>query len=279
MNLFVRSGAAALTAAALMLSIQPSQAHQQDPGFRTSAAGAGRRGPGAGSRRSGRPRRWSWESVRGALHRALRGLPRHRHGGRARAQSLRRPVGPRERRRGHRQGHRRRRAADRDDPVQGAADRPADLAARRLPEAAGRQHEAASDLRGRRGRTGDQEREADVQDRAGRAGHRDAVGARVPARRPPARDRARRQAAHHPEGQVGHRRDRDRHAQALGAPGRRLPRRRGAPAVREERLDLPGVFRAASRTTRRRLRRRRARRRRRPRDAAGEARRPPAFRR
>ena len=93
-------------------------------------------------------------------------------------------------------------------------------------------------------RTGDQEREADVQDRADRARHRDAVGPRVSARRPPARDRACRQAANHPEGQVRHRRDRDRHAQGLGAPGRRLPRRRGASAVREERLDLPGVLRA-----------------------------------
>ena len=130
-------------------------------------------------------------------------------------------------------------------PFKDAADRSADLAARRLPASTqGANAQAAPDLRGRRRRTGDQDREADVQDRGGRAGHRDAVGARVPARRPPARDRARRQAAHHSEGQVGHRRDRDRHAQALGAPGRRLSRRRGASAVREERLDLPGVFRA-----------------------------------
>ena len=91
-------------------------------------------------------------------------------------------------------------------PFKDAADRSADLAARRVSEDAGRQRQAASDLRRRRRRAGDQDRETDLQDRGRRARHRDAVGPRVPARRTPARHRARRQAAHHSEGQVGHRR-------------------------------------------------------------------------
>ena len=129
-----------------------------------------------------------------------------------------------------------------------------------------------------RGRPGDQDREADLQDRSRRARRRDAVGPGVPARRPPARHRARRQAENHSEGQGGRRRDRHRHAEAVGTPGRRVPRRRGASAVREERLDLPGVFRAgpelhAAASAAGRLRRRR------PRDAAVEARRRPASRR
>ena len=206
-------------------------------------------------------------------------MPRYRVGRRPRAQSLRRSVGPGERRRRHRQGHCRWGAADGDDSVQGTAHRSADLAARRLPQDCRRERQAASDLRRRRGRAGDQEREADLQDRGGRARHRNAVGSGVPARWPPARDRARRQAAHHPERQVGHRRDRHRHAQAVGAPGRRVPRRRGAPAIREEWLDLPGVFRAgpelhaAASAAGGRARRRLSR------DAAGEGRRRPASRR
>ena len=47
-----------------------------------------------------------------------------------------------------------------------------------------------------------------------------------------------------PEGQVGHRRDRDRHAQGLGAAGRRLFDVEVHPQYAQERLDLPGVFRA-----------------------------------
>ena len=50
MNLFVRFGGAALTAAALMLSIQPSQAHQQDPASapRPQAPAVGSPQPGRG---------------------------------------------------------------------------------------------------------------------------------------------------------------------------------------------------------------------------------------
>ena len=68
----------------------------------------------------------------------MRGVSRHRRGRRPRTKSVRRPVDPRERRRGDCRGHRRRCAADRDDPVQGAADRSADLAARRVSPHPGR---------------------------------------------------------------------------------------------------------------------------------------------
>src|SRR5688572_1215007 len=61
MNLFVRSGAAALTAAALMLSIQPSQAHQDPaPAPRPQAPAVappepGRGGPGGRGGGRGNP--------------------------------------------------------------------------------------------------------------------------------------------------------------------------------------------------------------------------------
>ena len=66
---------------------------------------------------------------------------------------------------------------------------------------------------------------------------RDAVGPRVPAGRPPARHRAARPPPHRRERQAPARAG-EGHAESVGAAGRRAARRRGASAVREERLDL-----------------------------------------
>ena len=88
-------------------------------------------------------------------------------------------------------------------------------------------------LRARSGRTDHQVGEADVQDRGRRAEPRDAVGARVSARRPPAHDRASRPPAHRRERQAAARAGQG-HAEGVGEAGRRPARRRGASASTRE---------------------------------------------
>ncbi len=117
-----------------------------------------------------------------------------------------------------------------------------------------RKPQGEADVRSRSRRAGHQDREADLQDRDRRARTRDAVGPRVPAGRPPADHRASRPPAHRREREAAAGTG-EGHADGLGAAGRRTVRRRGPPAVREERLDLSVRTPSRVRTTRRRRRR------------------------
>ena len=133
----------------------------------------------------------------------LRALSRHRSRRRPRAESLRRTLAVRP------TTTTRSSAKIRDgvpntamQPFKDTLDRAADLAAHRLHPHAGGEPEGQAGLRAGSEQPDHQVREADVQDRGRRARARDAVGTRLPARRPPARDRTPRPAAHHREGQA-----------------------------------------------------------------------------
>ena len=142
--------------------------------------------------------------------------------------------------------HHERHPEHRDGAVQGTAHRAADLAAGRVLEDAGRKPEGEADLRSRSRRSGDQDaRSRPSRSRSWRANLETPWGlAFLPDGRLLITERPGRlrivekgqAAAGAGEG----------HADGLGAAGRRPVRRRGPPAVREERLDLPVVLGAGS---------------------------------
>ena len=181
-----------------------------------------------------------------AVHRHLRALSRHRPRRRPRADALLRTAAGVERRRDARGEDQGRRAEHGDAAVQGHARRSADLAARRLHPHDGGEPEGQAGLRARSEQPDHQVRAADVPDRSRRAGARDAVGPRVPSRRPPARDRTSRAPAHHRQRQApaGCRAG---HAEGVGTAGLRDAGRRDSSAVREERLDLSRLHRGGPR--------------------------------
>ncbi len=129
--------------------------------------------------------------------------------------------------------------------LQGPHHRGTDPAARLLHSRSGRSAQGQTRDQGRSGRRGPQDRKADGQARSRRQGSRDAVGHRVPSRRPSARHRTARPAAHRRQGQrpaAG-----DRHADSVGQAGRRHVRRRSASRLRAQRVDLPVVLGDAAR--------------------------------
>ena len=238
-----------------------------------------RAGPGAAARSAGRrrartgtgPRRRPRESHGTNFQRSLCHLSRQHRPLPGRARRACSPTSsPRERRRVDRAQHPRRLSREGDGPVQGLADRPADLGDGRVPADADGQPQREAGLRPRSRRPGHHVGKADVQDGDRGAEPRDPLGPRVPARRPPADHRTPRPPADREERQAPSGSGQG-HAEGLGETGRRAARRRGAPAVRAQRLDLSLVLGDAARLRRAAAPAASGRRRRRPRRRQGEA--------
>ncbi len=214
------SAGAALLAAGLFISEMVPFAFQQPPATPQPVAPApadpGRAGVAPAGRGGGRgnPAAGMYTERCAACHGT--------RGRRPRPESVRRPVDPRERRRGRSP----RIIADGFPKTEMIPFKDTltdqqiwQLVAYLRPRP--RTLKAAPDLRAGSRRSGDQVREADLQDRSRGARDRNPLGPGVPPRRPPARHRTRRPAADRPKGKLLPR-HRHRHAEGLGAAGRGL---------------------------------------------------------
>ena len=125
-------------------------------------------------------------------------------------------------------------------PFKDTLDRAADLATRRLPPDAGGEPQGQAGLRPGSEQPGHQVREADLQDRSRGAGARDAVGIRLPARRPAARHRAAR-AASGSSTRGSCSRAGEGHAEGVGTPG--LAACSTSPFIRSTRRTAGSIWR------------------------------------
>ena len=201
--------------------------------------------PVGGSAQARSRARRAWQPGRRARRTVLRLVSRADASGRLRREPHGRGLEVRRRRREHHGEHPRRTPGNGDDAVQGPDHRRADPAARLLhPRSGGPAEGQARDQGRSRGRDR-QVREADRQARGRGQGSGDAVGHRLPSRRAHAHHRAAGPAPHPRQGQTSA--AGDGHARGMGQTGRRPLRRRGAPELRAERLDLPVVLRDVAR--------------------------------